>query len=751
MAEKTPKKQKTMRDFFTSPTKLMAEASLCDKNVEDEPQNIPTSENLETNVRSVALPVVVPNDLGSINSGPMRPVLISYPKNDKNRSFLANWYANFSWLEYSVHLDRAFCYPCRLYSTSTKSNPSFTKDGYNGWSKAMAPLHGFKKHNASEDHLLAAARWESIITQQKNPAQNIENILDPDRLTIVENNREYMLILLQYHIYFCSQEMPYRGHDESESSLNAGKWKEFVKLSLNANPKFASLHDQIQRSHKTVDYTSKKSCIELIRQLASAVRLNIITQIEKSAMYSILIDECKDSSGHEELGVCFRYVNSMKGTVEERFDGITRLAETDAQNILDCGLQPILDELQGTSAVCLALAADGASVMKGSIEGVAAKLRRKFPWLIFIHCAAHRINLVLSKYLAMDKDSKTVLNVYKALHNIFLVAKNREIFEKCQSEIYPGERAMSISSLCETRWSCSCEGTKTMIRKIKALLSALEIIANSKSPMSEQSASIYHKFMSTRFIAALCFLHNILSIFRDLSLTLQEKQVCWITVQSEVKATKDLLSNLDIHSVIALTKTFCADINIPYGYEDPIFKLSKAKSPNTIEEFCNNLKQQAIITINHEIERRFNTENINILTALDGFDASSTKYLNFEVLKPLMMHYESALNIDEDLFLSECKKAKFLVSNGDGIDISIYPNLKTMSCIYKSLPVGTASVERSFSVMNRILSWAPKFLDSTLASDLMLLSMNRDILKALDLNRLLDKWAREKSRKLKFI
>ena len=41
MAEKTPKKQKTMRDFFTSPTKLMAEASLCDKNVEDEPQNIP--------------------------------------------------------------------------------------------------------------------------------------------------------------------------------------------------------------------------------------------------------------------------------------------------------------------------------------------------------------------------------------------------------------------------------------------------------------------------------------------------------------------------------------------------------------------------------------------------------------------------------------------------------------------------------------------------------------------------------------
>jgi hypothetical protein len=36
----------------------------------------------------------------------------------------------------------------------------------------------------------------------------------------------------------------------------------------------------------------------------------------------------------------------------------------------------------------------------------------------------------------------------------------------------------------------------------------------------------------------------------------------------------------------------------------------------------------------------------------------------------------------------------------------------------------------TFSAMNRILSWARNSLDSSLANDFMLLSMNKDLLKA---------------------
>ena len=59
-----------------------------------------------------------------------------------------------------------------------------------------------------------------------------------------------------------------------------------------------------------------------------------------------------------------------------------------------------------TSASLLAVGADGASVMSGCYEGVAARLARQYPSLIYIHCAAHRLNLIVATYLSKVKAAK---------------------------------------------------------------------------------------------------------------------------------------------------------------------------------------------------------------------------------------------------------------------------------------------------------------------------------------------------------
>ena len=59
--------------------------------------------------------------------------------------------------------------------------------------------------------------------------------------------------------------------------------------------------------------------------------------------------------------------------------------------------------------------------------------------------------------------------------------------------------------------------------------------------------------------------------------------------------------------------------------------------------------------------------------------------------------------------------------------------------ISKTIPVSTATVERSFSAMNRILSWARSSLDSTRASDSMTISLNRDFAKAINLDNVLER------------
>jgi hypothetical protein len=58
------------------------------------------------------------------------------------------------------------------------------------------------------------------------------------------------------------------------------------------------------------------------------------------------------------------------------------------------------------------------------------------------------------------------------------------------------------------------------------------------------------------------------------------------------------------------------------------------------------------------------------------------------------------------LLKTERERAKILIAAGKNIGPELYPNLLKVIAISKTLPVGTATVERSFSVMNRILSWA---------------------------------------------
>jgi hypothetical protein len=40
---------------------------------------------------------------------------------------------------------------------------------------------------------------------------------------------------------------------------------------------------------------------------------------------------------------------------------------------------------------------DGAAVMSGHIGGVQTLMRQQYPFAYFVHCAAHRLNLVLSQ------------------------------------------------------------------------------------------------------------------------------------------------------------------------------------------------------------------------------------------------------------------------------------------------------------------------------------------------------------------
>ena len=86
------------------------------------------------------------------------------------------------------------------------------------------------------------------------------------------------------------------------------------------------------------------------------------------------------------------------------------------------------------------------------------------------------------------------------------------------------------------------------------------------------------------------------------------------------------------------------------------------------------------------------------------------------------------------------------VKNGIQFDINMYENLKKITDLINTMPVTTASVERSFSTMNRVISWVRNSVDKERASDLILLSVEKELVDNLDLEEVIDFWARKKKR-----
>ena len=98
-------------------------------------------------------------------------------------------------------------------------------------------------------------------------------------------------------------------------------------------------------------------CFEFIKALADETKWIVKVNLEVAGTYSILNDECKDNAGHEELALCFRYVN-QDGYIEERFYELVRLKDTDAESIFQIGVLNTLENIGLTSSL-IALGADG--------------------------------------------------------------------------------------------------------------------------------------------------------------------------------------------------------------------------------------------------------------------------------------------------------------------------------------------------------------------------------------------------------
>ena len=185
------------------------------------------------------------------------------------------------------------------------------------------------------------------------------------------------------------------------------------------------------------------------------------------------------------------------------------------------------------------------------------------------------------------------------------------------------------------------------------------------------------------------------------------------------------------------------------------------ESGNWTTTLADEMKQEYFKTFDRllaEFDRRF-TDNLPVLSTLEALDPSSTKFMDTELLKLFSSLY-GELDIDSILLESQAGIAKRFLLNEEKKPenfLDIVDHLQALPVAYSevikvlriaaTLPETTASNERLFSSLEIVKNYLRSTTGDDRLSHLLLIFAEKDLVKNLDYNQLVDDFAKMKARR----
>ena len=158
-----------------------------------------------------------------------------------------------------------------------------------------------------------------------------------------------------------------------------------------------------------------------------------------------------------------------------------------------------------------------------------------------------------------------------------------------------------------------------------------------------------------------------------------------------------------------------------------------------------------------ELNRRFiSDESISISKAVSAAFA-----LDFDGLQSLLDRYETVLKIDRQLLKSEISIFKSTAMFTDilntehtqimSAELQQYPNLLLIMQLAMTLPVSSATCERSFSAMRRVKNYMRSTMLQDRFSALASLHIESDMARKIDIKQLIDEFAQSSARRIQLV
>lgn len=286
-----------------------------------------------------------------------------------------------------------------------------------------------KRHFESKYHKFSHEKF--VLHQQSKQTGSIVTQVNSQHSVNVMRNREVLSAHIEVILLCAHQDIALRGHRESNDEKNCGNFLAILNLVKKKCPEYKNALDALPKNAKYSHYTIQN---EIINICGSFVTEMVVEEVKSNGdyyPYSVIADESRDNGGTEQLCVSVRYV--YENSIKERFLGFTDLHKFDADTI-SSAIVRVLQEAGLSIKYCVSQAYDGAPVMSGDITGVHTlfeiKVGGKCP---YIHCYAHRLNLVLVFCCEVISEVREMLGLLQAIYNFQCnSAKRAECFENAQ-------------------------------------------------------------------------------------------------------------------------------------------------------------------------------------------------------------------------------------------------------------------------------------------------------------------------------
>ena len=707
--------------------------------------------------------------------GPAQPTLSRYPSKlqaGARRSFHAEWYSKYDWLEYSQQTDAAFCFACRHFiAPSASADTAFTVTGYCNWKKAFFTDGGFACHIKSPGHVQAYIAWKDFLAG--GAGKSVVDLLSDERARQISDNRMYLSAVIDVLKFTSVHRLAQRGHDEKEDAVNCGNFLSLMHVIGKYNDTVGQKLVNLPRNAK---YTSKDIQNEILAVMARMIRTTIAEEVRQAGEFSIMADETKDCRKIEQLSIVLRYF--LNGSVYESFVGFVQATDLTADGLCS----ELITELQNLGldykAKLIGQGYDGASVMSGKNAGVAKLMKNAAPFALYVHCHAHRLNLVLVDCMKRVPQAAEFFVLLEQLYVFVSGSCVHARWVQIQRDIYPNEPVRELQRLSDTRWACryaACKAVSSRLCAVMQLLTELEAGANAKRAVEARALL---RSLDCWFVLTLVFISDILGRTQSLSLMLQSATIDFSsavdlttvvrTDLAEIRLQDEHFSGLcsdagQLCETCNIEVTFASDSSslpparkrkLPAKFGDSCIldTVGDRADIKSVDGFRVHVYCAVIDSLTSELERRFAETHCSVLRGIQALNPTDDSFADFDSLQPFAAAYDA----DVADLSHEVHQARRLVERIDndakpanllgfisyiGRYKEAFPELYRLGNIAVALPVSTASCERSFSCLRHIKTWVRNSISNDKLQSVAILAIERERAQLLDTEAVIDAFA----------